>query len=84
MGSKLFPSKIEKTTILNSQSIRMLQTHVKNDIYNKYCLIHNTISSVDLAQYEVALVKDLVFVDCGTIVLINSHQATRVMCHLTL
>ena len=20
----------------------MLQTHVKNDIYNKYCLIHNT------------------------------------------
>ena len=43
MGSKLFPSKIEKTTILNSQSIRMLQTHVKNDIYNKYCLIHNNI-----------------------------------------
>ena len=30
-----------KTTILNSQSIRMLQTHVDNDIYNKYCLIHN-------------------------------------------
>ena len=40
MGSKLFPSK-RKITILNSQSIRMLQTHVKNDIYNKYCLIHN-------------------------------------------
>ena len=43
MGSKLFPSKMGKTTILNSQSIRMLQTHVKNDIYNKYCLIHNNI-----------------------------------------
>ena len=41
MGSKLFPSKIGKTTILNSQSIRMLQTHVNNDILNKYCLIHN-------------------------------------------
>ena len=41
MGSKLFPSKNRKTTILNSQSIRMLQTHVKNDIYKKYCLIYN-------------------------------------------
>ena len=43
MGSKLFPSKNRKTTILNSQSIRMLQTHVNNDIYNKYCLIHNNV-----------------------------------------
>ena len=41
MESKLFPSKNRKTTISNSQSLRMLQTHVKNDIYNKYCLIHN-------------------------------------------
>ena len=26
----------------------MLQTHVRNDIYNKYCLIHNTISRSSL------------------------------------
>ena len=43
MGSKLFPSKNRKTTILNSQSIRMLQAHMKNDIYNKYCLIYNNL-----------------------------------------
>ena len=24
----------------------MLQTHVNNDIYNKYCLIHNTLDSI--------------------------------------
>ena len=35
--------KNRKTTILNSQSIRMLQAHLNNDIYNKYCLIHNNI-----------------------------------------
>ena len=38
MGSKLFPSKIEKTTILNTQSIRMLQTHVNNNIYTNIVL----------------------------------------------
>ena len=42
MGANSFPQK-RKITIFNSQSIRMLQTHVKNDIYNKYCLIHNNI-----------------------------------------
>ena len=26
----------------------MLQTHVNNDIYNKYCLIHNKIQRQDL------------------------------------
>ena len=40
MGSKLFPSKNRKTIILNSQSIRMLQTLVNKDIYNKYCHIY--------------------------------------------
>ena len=46
MGSKFFLSKIEKkNVILNSQNIRMLQTNVKNDIYNKCCLIHNTSKS---------------------------------------
>ena len=50
MGSKLFPSKNRKTTILNSQSIRMLQAHVKNDIYNKYCLIYNTIQEWSLVS----------------------------------
>ena len=43
MGIKFFPSKIGKLQTLNSQNIRMLRTHVNNDIYNKYCLIHNTI-----------------------------------------
>ena len=41
-GEQTISLKNRKTTILNPQSIRMLQTHVKNDIYNKYCLIHNT------------------------------------------
>ena len=41
MGSKILSLKNRKTAILNSQNIRMLQTHVNNDIYNKYCLIHN-------------------------------------------
>ena len=41
-GEKILSLKDRKTTILNSQNIRMLQTHVKNDIYNKYCLIHNS------------------------------------------
>ena len=53
MGSKLFPSKNRKTTILNSQSIRMLQTHVKNDVYNKYCLIHKTyLTEVRKGKYD--------------------------------
>ena len=42
MGIKFFPSKIKKTATLNSQNIRMLRTHVNNDIYNKYCLIHKS------------------------------------------
>ena len=33
--------KNRKTAFVNSENIRMLQTHVNNDIYNKYCLIHN-------------------------------------------
>ena len=41
MGANSFAQN-RKTTVLISLSIRMLQTHVKNDIYNKYCLIHNT------------------------------------------
>ena len=44
-GEQTLSLKNRKTTILNSQSIRMLQTYVKNDIYNKYCLIHNTVHS---------------------------------------
>ena len=40
-GEQILSLKDRKTAILNSQSIRMLQTHVNNDIYNKYCLIHN-------------------------------------------
>ena len=41
-GDQILSLKNRKTATLNSQNIRMLQTHVKNDIYNKYCLIHNT------------------------------------------
>ena len=52
MGSKLFPSK-KKITILNSKSIRMLQAHVKNDIYNKYCLIHNTLKWLSIVYKSV-------------------------------
>ena len=42
-GEQTLSLKNRKTKILNSQSIRMLQTHVNNDIYNKYCLIYITI-----------------------------------------
>ena len=49
-GEQTLSLKNRKTTILNSQSIRMLQTHVKNNIYNKYCLIHNTINIKQCAE----------------------------------
>ena len=49
MGSKFFPSKIGKLQF--SQSIRMLQTHVKNDIYNKYCLTHNNLCIFSLSLF---------------------------------
>ena len=42
VGEQIPSLKDKKTAMLNSQNIRMLQTHVNNDIYNKYCLIHNT------------------------------------------
>ena len=51
-GEQTLSLKNRKTTILHSQSIRMLQTHVKNDIYNKYCLIHNNVKSVSRISYE--------------------------------
>ena len=43
-GEQILFLKDKKTAILNSQNIRMLQTHINNDIYNKNCLIHNTSS----------------------------------------
>ena len=39
-GEQILSLKDRKAAILNSQNIRMLQTHVNNDIYNKYSLIH--------------------------------------------
>ena len=33
----------------------MLQTHVNNDIYNKYCLIHNTLQEEDR---DISLVRE--------------------------
>ena len=41
-GEQILSLKDKKIAILNSQNIRMLQTHVNNDIYNEYCLIHNS------------------------------------------
>ena len=41
-GDQILSLKNRKTATLNSQNIRMLRTHVNNDIYNIYCLIHNT------------------------------------------
>ena len=46
-GEQTLSLKNSKTTILNSQSIRMLQTHVNNDIYNRYCLIHNKVNGFE-------------------------------------
>ena len=37
-GEQILSLKNRKTAILNSENIRMLQTHVNDDIYNKYCL----------------------------------------------
>ena len=44
-GDQILSLKNRKTATLNSQNIRMLGTHVNNDIYNKYCLIHNSRNS---------------------------------------
>ena len=52
MGIKFFPSKNRKTATLNSQTIRMLRTHVNNDIYNIYCLIHNTRLYTPLSDWD--------------------------------
>ena len=41
-GDQILSLKNRKTATLNSQNIRMLRIHVNNDIYNIYCLIHNT------------------------------------------
>ena len=42
-GEQILSLKDRKTAILNAQNIRMLQIHVNNDIYNKYCLIYNKV-----------------------------------------
>ena len=34
----------------------MLQTHVNNDIYNKYCLIHNS-HFTELLKFDTAVIK---------------------------
>ena len=39
-GANSFGEQILSNTISKLQNIRMLQTHVNNDIYNKYCLVH--------------------------------------------
>ena len=67
-GEQTLSLKNRNTTILNSQSIRMLQTHVKNDIYNKYCLIHNKSTSV--------------FVPHNDIVIFINHAPYRLYIHI--
>ena len=57
MGANSYKEQIlslknRKTAILNSQNIRMLQTHVNNDIYNKYFLIHNIIRTYCFDSYN--------------------------------
>ena len=51
-GEKILSLKERKTAILNSQNIRMLQTHVHNNIYNKYCLIHNTLHFMNVRNVD--------------------------------
>ena len=41
-GKQIHSPKDRKTAISNSQNIRMLQTQVNYNIYNKYCLLHHT------------------------------------------
>ena len=45
-GEQIISLKDRKTAISNLQNIRMLQTRVNNDIYDKYFLIHNNIQSI--------------------------------------
>ena len=49
--------KDRKTAISNSQNIRMLQTHVNNDIYNKSCLHIKTSSSVQTQNVGILISK---------------------------
>ena len=48
-GDQILSLKNRKTATLNSQTIRMLRTHVNNEIYNKYCLIHNSVQTLATA-----------------------------------
>ena len=41
LGSKFFPLNIGKQQFQNYKTLEC-KLHVNNDIYNKYCLIHNT------------------------------------------
>ena len=43
-GEPILSLKDRLTAFSNSQNIRMLQTRVNNDIYNKYCLVHNNMN----------------------------------------
>ena len=49
-GDQILSLKNRKTATLNSQNIRMLRTHVNNDIYNIYCLIHNNIQKSSFSE----------------------------------
>ena len=42
---------LRKTASSKPQNIRMLQTHINNDIYNKYCLLYNTLCR-DISYYN--------------------------------
>ena len=44
-GEQMLSLKDMKTAISNSQIIKMLQTHVNNNIYNKYWVIHNKLEN---------------------------------------
>ena len=58
-GEQTLSLKNRKTTILNSQGIRMLQIHVKNDIYNRYCLIHNNVFMSRFIRNETAFMAPI-------------------------
>ena len=51
-GEQILSLKDRYTAISNSQNIRMLQTRVNNDIYNKYCLIHNSMHFANVNAIE--------------------------------
>ena len=73
MGEQIIFLKDRLTAISNTQNIRILQTRVNNDIYNKNCRIHNNCNTAQYYEkycnivwlYPAPVFMDVVWYSCN-------------------